>query len=215
VVGIAPTARLFGDVQIAPDALVCDYTVIGHPREARALDESKPTIGPTTIGAKASVFPFAIIYEGSSIGDRTIIEERCKVGYGVTIGTDCHVINGAIVHDRATVGNHTIVGGIVCERALVGSHVTVMGVLLHPHTSPEKPWGEVEPAPVIHDRVVIAMGAAVIGDVEIANNVYVAANAVVTRSVPSHHVVTGRNKFTPAEHWRGRGIGDSFWDWST
>lgn len=181
----------------------------------RALDDTHAVIGPTEIREQAAVFPFAIVYEGSTIGARTIIEERCKVGYGVSIGEDCHVINGAIVHDQASVGNNSVVGGIVCERARVGNYVTVMGVLLHPHTSPESPWGVVEPAPTIHDRVVIAIGATVIGQVEVNSNVYIAANAIVTKDVPSRHVVVGTNELIPAEQWTGRGLTETFWNWQT
>ena len=48
--------------------------------------------------------------------------------------------------------------------------------------------------PKLGDYVSIAPGAKVFGDITIGNNVFIAANAIVTKSVPDNSVVVGVNK---------------------
>ena len=48
-----------------------------------------------------------------------------------------------------------------------------------------------------------------------AGYVIVAAGAIVTRDVPSEHVVTGVNVHTPAERWQGKRLRDLIGYWTT
>jgi serine acetyltransferase len=209
---VSPTARVFDEVELGDDVTICDFAVVGHPRERLVLEPGEPA-RTTRIGAGTAIFPFAIIYDGARLGAHVVVEERCKIGYEVSIGSRSKIINGAIVHDRAQVGDRCVIGGIVCERAVVGEDSTVMGALLHSHGRPHVPWGEIEPAPTIGSRVVIAHGAAVIGDVSIGHNVYVAASAVVTKSVPPETLVVGMNQQIPAAEWHGSMPDPAFWTW--
>ena len=111
-----------------------------------ALDERVPTIDPTawvapeatiighvTIGARASVWPGAVlrgdygairIGEATSVQDGAIIHATYEldtvVGDWVVIGHLAH-LEGATVADRALIG----VGSIVLHRAVIGEGATV------------------------------------------------------------------------------------------
>jgi serine acetyltransferase len=80
----------------------------------------------------------------------------------------------------------------------VGRGCRVFGTLLHRSLPPWTDWNEtVEPAPRVADGVFIGMGAQLIGDIEIGQGSYVAAGAIVTRSVPAAMLVKGANDVTP------------------
>lgn len=91
-----------------------------------------------------------------------------------------------------------------------------MGELVHEYTRPHQDWWEVDEAPpVIGADTVVGSGARVIGGVTIASRSYVAAGAIVTKDVPTGHVVTGVNVHTPAERWRGRRLQDLIDHWAS
>ncbi len=74
-----------------------------------------------------------------------------------------------VIHARAEIGKNCV----------IGTCVTIGG---------KSGWHEV---PVIGDNVHIASGAKILGPVRIGNNVYIGANAVVTKDVPDNCVVAG------------------------
>jgi len=78
---------------------------------------------------------------------------------------------------------------VVGSTSTIGRHCTLtQGV-----TIGHRGGGQVSSfaGPVIGDRVYIGPGAAVLGPIDIGDDVLIGANAVVTRSVPARAVVTG------------------------
>lgn len=78
---------------------------------------------------------------------------------------------------------------VVGSTATIGRHCTLtQGVTIgHRAGGHESSFA----GPVIGDRVYIGPGAAVLGPINIGNDVLIGANAVVTRSVPARAVVVG------------------------
>jgi UDP-3-O-[3-hydroxymyristoyl] glucosamine N-acyltransferase len=210
---VSSTAQIYPGVELGEGVWIGDYTVLGHPRESLVIAGTPELSAATKIGARTSLFPFAIVYDGASIGDDVVIEERCKIGFEAEVGDSTRVINAAILHDQARVGRRCVVGGIVCERAVVGNDSQILGKLVHSHRQPHIPWGLTEAAPQIGKRVVVAHGAVVAGGVSVGSNVYVGANAIVTRDVPDQTMVVGTNVHVPAAEWTGQTPTLDFWDW--
>jgi serine O-acetyltransferase len=78
---------------------------------------------------------------------------------------------------------------VVASTATIGRHCTLtQGV-----TIGHRAGGDVTSfaGPVVGDRVYIGPGAAVLGPIDIGDDVLIGANAVVTRSVPARAVVVG------------------------
>lgn len=94
------------------------------------------------------------------------VPASCSIGKGTKFG---YYGMAVVVHARAKVG----------KNCLIGTCVTIGG---------KSGWYEV---PEIGDNVQIASGAKVLGPVKIGNNVYIGANAVVTKDVPDNCVVAG------------------------
>lgn len=82
---------------------------------------------------------------------------------------------------------HIFGGGQIINVDKVGNYCSFnAGVVLGKKDSSMKPK--------LGDYVSIAPGAKVFGDITIGNNVFIAANAIVTKSVPDNSVVVGVNK---------------------
>ena len=120
-------------------------------------------IGAVTIGARASVWPAAVLradYGRIDIGELTSIQDgtvvhttaqwptvvgaRCVVGHnahleGCRIGDDCLIGSGSVVLNRATVQDGAAVGAaaLVPEGATVPSGHIALGVPARPRPAPD------------------------------------------------------------------------------
>ena len=83
-----------------------------------------PGVHPTTvvgqgvtIGAGASLQPYAVVEDGASIGARTVIGAHSYIGHAAQIGSDCHI------HPRVTIGFRCRLGDrvIIHSGAVLGS----------------------------------------------------------------------------------------------
>lgn len=209
-----------GPVTIAPTAMVGEGCVFGCASEARLLDDQVGANGftgepaPVVIGERCLLFNQVVIYEGSQVGPDCVIEDGVRIGYDARIGAGVRLAYGAYLCDRISVGDGARVAGFVCDGTAIGKRATVMGQLVHEYSRPHLDWWEVdEPSPVVGDDVVIGFGAIVVGGVRVGPRSYVAAGAIVTRDVPSGHVVTGTNTLTPAAEWRGGRLRELLAQW--
>ncbi len=94
------------------------------------------------------------------------------IPYGVEIGPGVQFAHGGlgvVLHPRCRLGRHVH----------VAAHVVVGGKSLRSRV------------PTIGDNVFLGVGSKILGDITIANNVIVGANAVVTHSVPANTIVAG------------------------
>ncbi|QUT04077.1 serine acetyltransferase [Sphingobium phenoxybenzoativorans] len=92
-----------------------------------------------------------------------------------------HGLHGVFVSKRATVGAHCV----IFHHVTIGANTSI----------DSKGLG----APVIGDRCYIGVGAKIIGNVRIGNDVRIGANAVVTRDVPDRGTVIGVNDIRVSE----------------
>lgn len=82
---------------------------------------------------------------------------------------------------------HVFGGGQIINVDKVGNYCSFnAGAVLGKKDSSKKPK--------LGDNVNVAPGAKIFGDITIGNNVFIAANAIVTKSVPDNSVVVGVNK---------------------
>jgi maltose O-acetyltransferase len=104
--------------------------------------------------------------------------------------------------DRLVLGRNTIVGPhcLIDARGGVqlGDNVNVGGhtrFMTAKHKVQDPDFGDEYGPAIVGDRVWIALGATVLGDVRIGEGAVVAANATVTRDVAPYTIVAG----TPAQ----------------
>jgi carbonic anhydrase/acetyltransferase-like protein (isoleucine patch superfamily) len=117
---IDPSARLFGEVEIAPEASIwCNVVVRAESQHV-------------AIGPRTNIQDFVMIHVGA--GTPTVVGANCSITHHVTlhgceIGDDCLIGIGATIMDGCVIGAGSIVAGgaFVKEGTIVPPHSIVMG----------------------------------------------------------------------------------------
>lgn len=193
---IEPTAVVWPESTVAPDAYVGHFALVGHPRRkdptvhARAREWWEPSTGAEVM-AGAVVSAYCHVDDGTVIEPTAWLGSRCRVGHDTRIRRGAQLYYSCQVYDRVDIGAHAAVGGFVCNDARVGAGAQVFGSLVHrlvdaPVTGTDPRPEESEPAPVVADAAVIGMGAIVVGGVTVGQGAYVAAGAVLTTDAAPH-----------------------------
>lgn len=104
--------------------------------------------------------------------------KRCDAFNNASLGT--HMGYGA-TFDTPPILPHGLYGIIVSHNAHIGRNV----VILHQVTIGEEKGG----APTIGDNCLIGVGAKIIGNIHIGNNVKIGANCVVVEDIPDNATV--------------------------
>lgn len=201
---IPASVKTYGRVSFGEKCIIGEYSIIGF-----SYVESGTFIGTETtktiIGKKCIIGSHVIIYAGTKIGEKTSIEDYCRIGEYVSIGKDCRILYRATIYDETRIGNNCIIAGFCCERAKIGNNVRLFGELVHAHREPHLGWDDVvEKSPRIDDYVFIGFGVKIVGGIKIGRNSYITTGAVVTKDVPPKSIVSGTNKIVPYSEWAGR-----------
>jgi acetyltransferase-like isoleucine patch superfamily enzyme len=194
---IAPTAVVYPGTVIGDGCKILDGAVVGKqpvlsPRSTTKREELPPLeLGPDTI-----VSTGAIMFAGTRIGARVIVgdqacvRERCEIADDVVIG------RGALVENDTTVGALTKIQAM----AYITAYSTVEEqVFIAPcvQTTNDNFMGrteqrhELRKGPTIRRGARVGGGAVLCPGVEIGEEAYVGAGAVVVKDVPPHAVVVG------------------------
>jgi acetyltransferase-like isoleucine patch superfamily enzyme len=194
---IASTAVVYEGTIVGGGCKILDGAVVGKqptlsPRSTTKSEELPPLeLGPGTI-----VSTGAIVFAGSKLGARVIVgdqacvRERCQVGDDVVIG------RGALVENDTTVGALTKVQAM----AYITAYTTIEEeVFIAPcvQTTNDNFMGRTEKrhahrkGPTIRRGARVGGGAVLCPGIEIGEEAYVGAGAVVVKDVPPRVVVVG------------------------
>jgi acetyltransferase-like isoleucine patch superfamily enzyme len=194
---VADTAIVYPGTVLGEGCRILDYAVVGKqptlgPRSTATREELPPlTLGPGTI-----VSTGAIVFAGSRIGARVIVgdqacvRERCDVGDDVVIG------RGALVENDTTIGALT---KIQADAYITAYSTLEDEVFIAPRviTTNDNFMGRTEKrhglrkGPTIRRRARIGAGAVLCPAVEIGEEAFVGAGAVVVDDVLPKVVVVG------------------------
>jgi UDP-3-O-[3-hydroxymyristoyl] glucosamine N-acyltransferase len=147
-----------------------------------------------------------IVGQGCQIGEQTIIDDFIKLDPGAKIGQRCLLIYSAHICPLATIGDDCVIGGFIGDSTKIGSGCRIFGKVVHKQNDPILNWDDdkaEESAAQIGDFCFVGFQALVVGPVVISSHTYITAGATVTRDVPEKTVVTGVNKHTRIEDWKG------------
>jgi len=133
---------------------------------------------PCRIGSGTRVWNFTHIREGSDIG------EDCNLGQNVYVGADVHI------GDRCKIQNNvSVYEGVTLEDEVFVGPSAVFTNVINPRAFIERKH-EIRPT-VVHKGATIGANATVVCGVTIGRYAFVAAGAVVTRSVPEYALAVG------------------------
>jgi acetyltransferase-like isoleucine patch superfamily enzyme len=172
-----------------------DHAVLGkRPRLARGSSAKGevPSLrleAGVTVCAGAVVFAGASIGEGSIVGDQAYVRERSSIGPGTVIGRGSVVDNDVQVGARVRVQTSVYLTALtlVEDDVFVGPGATTTNDDTMSRHGPETPLR----GAVLRRACRVGGGSVLTPGVEVGEEAFVAAGAVVTRDVPARAVVIG------------------------
>jgi acetyltransferase-like isoleucine patch superfamily enzyme len=194
---VAPTAIVYPGTVLGEGGKILDYAVVGKqptlgPRSTAKRDE----LPPLELGAGTIVSTGAILFAGTVIGDRTIVGDQACVRERCTIGDDVVIGRGALVENDTSIGSMT---KIQADAYLTAYSTVEDRVFIAPRviTTNDNFMGRTErrhalrKGPTIRRGARVGAGAVLCPAVEIGEEAFVGAGAVVVRDVPPRVVVVG------------------------
>jgi len=183
---------VLGEGVVVHDGAVIGKQPVLSPRSTASRDPLPPAeIGDgTVVSRNATVFAGAKLGARVLVGDGACVRERCVIGDDVVIG------HGSLVENDTTVGARTTIQAL----AYVTAYSTVEeDVFIAPCvvTTNDNFMGrterrhELKNGPTIRRGARIGGGAVLCPGVEIGEEAFVGAGAVVTKDVPARAVVVG------------------------
>lgn len=177
------------EVRLGAGSTVSERATLGH----RYAED----VGPTVLGADATVRAGSIVYadveagDGFTTGHNVLVREHTEIGDDVLVGTN------TVIDGETTVGSHVSLQSnvYVPRETEIGDEVFVgPGAVLTNDPSPVREETDLE-GPSIADSVSIGANATVLPGVSLGEEAFVAAGAVVCEDVPPRTLVVG----VPAE----------------
>ena len=194
---IADSAIVYPGTVVADDVQIHDYAVVGKqpalsPRSTAAREELPPLeIGPGTI-----VSTGAVVFAGTRlgarviVGDQSCVRERCEVGDDAVIG------RGTLVENDTTIGALTKIqaNAYITAYSTLEDEVFIAPCVI---TTNDNYMGRTEKrhalrrGPTIRRGARVGGGAVLLPGIEIGEEAFVGAGAVVLGDVPPRAVMVG------------------------
>jgi acetyltransferase-like isoleucine patch superfamily enzyme len=205
VAEIHQSAVVYAGTVLGAGARVLEGAVVGkQPALSPRSTAPREPLEPTQIGDGTVVCSGAIVFAGSRIGARVILGDQSCVRERVVIGDDVVVGRGVLIENDTTVGAMTKIqaDAYITAYSVLEEHVFIAPCVV---TSNDNFMGRTErrralvAGPTIRRGARVGAGAVLCPGVEIGEEAFVGAGAVVTRDVAPRMVVVG----SPARVLRG------------
>jgi acetyltransferase-like isoleucine patch superfamily enzyme len=197
VAEIHPTATVYEGTVLGEGVKVLENAVVGkQPTLSPRSTAKRDPLAPTTIGAGTVVSTGAIVFAGSTIGERVILGDQSCVRERVEVGDDVVLGRGSLIENDTTVGART---KIQAEAYVTAYSTLEEDVFVAPCvvTTNDNYMGRTEKrhalvkGPTIRRGARVGGGAILCPGVEVGEEAFVGAGAVVTKDVPPRAVVVG------------------------
>jgi UDP-2-acetamido-3-amino-2,3-dideoxy-glucuronate N-acetyltransferase len=183
-------------VIIGDDCAIGDGAVLGKdPQLARRSTASREPLDPlvleegAVVGAQAIVFAGARIGAGSIVADQAFVRERTVIGAQTVVGRASGVDNDVRIGDRVRIQSQAYVTAysVIEDDVFFGP----CAMTTNDDTMARHPKGTPLRGATLRRACRIGGGAVLVPGVEIGEEAFVAAGAVVTADVPARKVVMG------------------------
>jgi len=194
---VDPSAIVYPGTVLGEGVKVLEHAVVGkQPTLSPRSTAKREPLSPTVIGAGTIVSTGAIVFAGSAIGERVILGDQSCVRERVTIGDDVVVGRGSLVENDTTIGAMTKIkaNAYITAYSTLEEHVFIAPCVVTTNDNwmgrTEKRFGNIK-GPTIRRGARIGGGAIICPAIEIGEDAFVGAGAVVTKDVPPRVVVVG------------------------
>jgi acetyltransferase-like isoleucine patch superfamily enzyme len=194
---VAESAVVYPGTVLGADVVIGDNAVVGkHPSLGARSTAKIEELAPLVVGDGARILACAVVFAGSRlgsgviVGDQACVRERCELGDGVIVG------RGSLVENDTTVGARTRIQA----NAYVTAYSTLEeDVFIAPGvvTTNDNFMGRTEErldkmkGPTVRRGARVGGGAVLLPGIEIGEEAFVGAGAVVLHDVPARAVVVG------------------------
>jgi acetyltransferase-like isoleucine patch superfamily enzyme len=176
---------------------VLENAVVGkQPTLSPRSTAKREPLPPTVVGENTIVSSSAIVFAGSTIGARVILGDQSCVRERVTIGDDVVVGRGSLVENDTTIGAMTKIqaNAYITAYSTLEEHVFIAPCVVTTNDNwmgrTKARFGNVK-GPTIRRGARVGGGAIICPGIEIGEDAFVGAGAVVTKDVPARTVVVG------------------------
>ena len=186
-----------GGVEVGEGCTVEELVVLGKRPRLRlgSSAERREELAPLVLEAGVTVCCGAVVYAGSRVGARTIIGDQAQVRERAMIGTGSVVGRGSVVDFDTRVGSRVSIqtsvyvtgGSVVEDDVFLGPGV----VSTNDDTMGRHARDEVLRGVVFRRACRVGGGVVLVPGVEVGEEAFVAAGALVTRDVGPRQVVMG------------------------
>ena len=204
------------DVEIGANVVIHEGTVVGdgcviqdnvvlgkQPRLSARSTAKRDPLAPLELGAGAAVCSGSLVYAGTVvgpnaiIGDQASVRERCTLGEGVVVG------RGVCVENDVSIGAFSKIqsNSYITAYSTLEEHVFIAPCVT---TTNDNFMGRTDArheqilGAIIRRGARIGGGVVILPGIEIGEEAFVAAGALVTRDIPAKKLVAG----LPAKVWR-------------
>ena len=197
VAEIHPTATVYPGTVLGEGVKVLENAVVGkQPSLSSRSTTKREELAPAEIGDDTIVSTGAIVFAGTRIGARVILGDQSCVRERVTVGDDVVLGRGSLIENDTTVGAMTKIQAMayITAYSTLEEHVFVAPCVV---TTNDNFMGRTEARHALTKGATIRRGARVGGGavlcpgVEVGEEAFVGAGAVVTKNVPPRALVVG------------------------
>ena len=194
---IHPTATVYEGTLLGEGVKVLENAVVGkQPTLSPRSTAKREPLSPTTIGDGTIVSTGAIVFAGSTIGARVILGDQSCVRERVEVGDDVVLGRGSLIENDTTVGARTKIqaDAYVTAYSVLEDDVFIAPCVVTTNDNwmgrTEKRFGNVK-GPTIRRGARVGGGAILCPGIEVGEEAFVGAGAVVTKDVPPRKLVVG------------------------
>ena len=194
---IHPSAIVYEGTALGEGVRILENAVVGkQPSLGASSTAKRDPLPPTTIGDGTVISTGAIVFAGSAIGANCIIGDQSCVRERVEMADDCILGRGSLIENDTTVGAGT---RIQADAYITAYSTLEEDVFIAPCvvTTNDNFMGRTErrkalmKGPTIRRGARVGGGAILCPGIEVGEEAFVGAGAVVTKDVPARKLVVG------------------------
>jgi acetyltransferase-like isoleucine patch superfamily enzyme len=197
VTEVADTAIVYPGTVLGEGCKVLDYAVVGkQPTLSPRSTAKREELPPLELGAGTIVSTGAVVFAGTTVGERVTVGDQACVRERCTIGDDVVIGRASLVENDTSVGARTKIqaNAYVTAYSLLEEDVFIAPCVV---TTNDNFMGRTEKrlelmkGPTIRRGARVGGGCVLLPGIEIGEEAFVGAGAVVIRDVPPRALVVG------------------------
>ena len=194
---IHDTAIVYPGTKLGEGVKVLEHAVVGkQPALSPRSTAKRDQLEPTEIGDETIISTGAVVFAGAKVGARVILGDQSCVRERVVVGDDVVIGRGSLVENDTTIGAMTKIQAeaYITAYSTLEEHVFIAPCVV---TTNDNFMGRTEQrkalmrGPTIRRGARVGGGAILLPGIEVGEEAFVGAGAVVTKDVPARKVVVG------------------------